>query len=1848
MSDPELDAVEAALNTLALAETESALQKVVSRLLPALLTALSTKSTAARAKCIETLSHINVRIRSVPSITLPFKEVLNVAIDPSASVLTQNVTIAGGYLTRCFDRLSSSNKAAALTDLIRAADAISSHSNKNTLQFLVMRSLASASAEVPHSSGEELWNLVHECPESAIFSFFEYSLLALRQKLAVEVPEVMLLAVVRLASEYAGIQAPNRAVKVFLHFLVAAGTANRTQLNTAGEDALKRVDTCDVLVATDPGLIYNLFAYFVDPLADLSLRMILMSKGLLRVTLCASYFPEVLDVIELVLFKPGIPPRFISLGMQFVSFVISNSELDPLKSNVSRFASLMLKLVRNETNGSPSFPDAVRGFGYVALADLVVRIPSLMGLYGVSAQLFFSAAQIKEGPPDVRSCASQALMTMTRVISFPKGDASNNRKLVLGSLLDAVRIDDDDLTSVRVAAVKWANECFSYADCDARLVNFIAAGDIRPDVRQHALEGLSSKRWPRKDGRKERMPHETLEVPDFCQLVHTYSTCQHRLSRPKSIAAYLKFGLLTLKHTIVPGGRMELSFVDHLDRFFESYQPFKTSLLQLKKVADEALFSKGGSLNGDLERSALSVVLFTLKVKSLRGIVSQAYVKSIEELVLLASRKLAVADFVAARAISALIGISSGCLITQKLEELVAQLGEGLQPNPSGVASGRHGEDDRAAKLLSLGQVIAYGLSRNAITWKEDEKSPVSQACLNIMRRVTLPVESCDVVRVSACSALAVIGAGGTLPLSMGSRKMVTGILVGVLKLHSSSPRVVQAAAEALGKICVGEPLVSFRYAATDGLLFICKERKEEDIRFTASESLVRCASGFDAPSPAALEESDSRSTSTSIVLESEELQSILDIRIDAFEVREVVMDDDAEMKGAANLDEIVREVIKLTLDERPNARAGGCVALFTFLRLLGSKRDGPNIFHSKEDEARFKNQQDLLLHILPEIQQAFVVLLGDRSDFVQHLSSCGVALAYEMCPMEGQRDLVSTLVKSLTAGKHRAASIVPGDKGTLLELGGVHVKDGPGGARSATYKELCSLAEGMGQPEMVYKFMDLAGHTALWNSRRGAALAGSALLESELAAEQLRPHVNSLIPRLYVYCYDPTDSVKVAMGSVILAVVKASGLGSISEAITAHFSSVIQYCLKSISSRQWRVREAACGALRDALVSRSWKEVKDDLKMFWYYVFRAMDDIKESVRKVAEGTGRALSELSVHLCDPGRVSVEVASGAVAIVIPCVLPAFTHRVEEVRLLATKTMSEIIRFGGEALKPSVPDLISNLLEAATELEPQVLNYAQFHVDSPEELQNARVNAAATSASPLIDSLERLSGLVDESNISQLIPKLTRLARLGVGIPTRAVTARLFSSLLQSRASVMEKFAPKLMFSAASAAEMERNPTLRGAWCGAAGMAAKLSSTEDVGKYIDQIVVYSGSENAQERAVASSLALGIWKKGLDTAHKHATAILPIAYMGGHETDEIAKGAGSNWREVWSEGAPSTEAGLRLYAKEITHICQTRLSTSSQYRVKRSAAAALGALAKASNETIDVKYIRKAANALLATIPGHIWEGKVVVIEALGEIAHAYSSLEVWNEVGGADVVVRTLMLEAQRGNKDYRMSAIGSATKLLNRCHDEFDMYDDVKNNLSQFWNGEEKVEEGGSNMSRVIWETGSDADAVNARNKARKAQKLLCVGAVSCLEAAYPSEKKGGRQATQIGDVIKVIRSVVEGDWDVRLGVLKALQRAVERTEGGVLISEYDCEKSNLICSISRLAGIGIMDGKYAALRRCGYAIMLALGKQLDDKSKVKTCLTDNVRSWIVASQENDSDPGGQADAKKVCAVFGLT
>ena len=96
-------------------------------------------------------------------------------------------------------------------------------------------------------------------------------------------------------------------------------------------------------------------------------------------------------------------------------------------------------------------------------------------------------------------------------------------------------------------------------------------------------------------------------------------------------------------------------------------------------------------------------------------------------------------------------------------------------------------------------------------------------------------------------------------------------------------------------------------------------------------------------------------------------------------------------------------------------------------------------------------------------------------------MSSKGLALVYENSDEESKKNLVAGLLDQLLAGKRSVQQVTGNTK--LFEEGQLGIS--PSGGNLSTYKELCSLASDLNQPDLIYKFMHLANHNAVWNSKK-------------------------------------------------------------------------------------------------------------------------------------------------------------------------------------------------------------------------------------------------------------------------------------------------------------------------------------------------------------------------------------------------------------------------------------------------------------------------------------------------------------------------------------------------------------------------------------------------------------------------------------------------------------------------------------------------------------------------------------------------------------------------------------------
>jgi proteasome component ECM29 len=219
--------------------------------------------------------------------------------------------------------------------------------------------------------------------------------------------------------------------------------------------------------------------------------------------------------------------------------------------------------------------------------------------------------------------------------------------------------------------------------------------------------------------------------------------------------------------------------------------------------------------------------------------------------------------------------------------------------------------------------------------------------------------------------------------------------------------------------------------------------------------------------------------------------------------------------------------------------------------------------------------------------------------------------------------------------------------------------------------QELCAMATDMGQPDLVYRFMDLAHHARAMSTKRGAAFGFASIARRAGAA--LAPHMGTLVPKLYRMLHDPNKGVADAATAIWSALVSDPRA-----ALDTHFDAIMSELLKELGGRLWRGREAAAGALADALTGRRWAQLAPHFAQCWTMALRALDDIKESVRVAASGLARTLAALTVRLCDASATTdTAAASAALAAALPLLLrQGVPAQAPEVRGIAVRTISQI--------------------------------------------------------------------------------------------------------------------------------------------------------------------------------------------------------------------------------------------------------------------------------------------------------------------------------------------------------------------------------------------------------------------------------------------------------------------------------------------------------------------------------------------------------------------------------------------
>uniref|UniRef100_A0A671RNL6 Proteasome-associated protein ECM29 homolog n=1 Tax=Sinocyclocheilus anshuiensis TaxID=1608454 RepID=A0A671RNL6_9TELE len=1814
----ELNQLERVFLRLGHAETDEQLQDIISKFLPPVLLKLSSAQEGVRKKVMELLVHLNKRIKSRPKIQLPVETLLVQYQDPAAASFVTNFTII--YIKIGYPRLEVSKQCELAPTLLTAMEG-KPQPQQDSLMHLLIPTLYHM--KYPSEPSKASPFVLTERPKTVqlLLEFMLDVLLmpygfvlneppsrpapsspqggsgtgaAAAQGLPQPPPGMSVYAVKRVIGEdqwspeqleqcKLGIvkfieaeQVPE--VETVIH-LVVASSDTRHSVATAADLELKSKQS--IIDWNNPLIINKMYKIY---LGDIPLK----TKGatvkqelkhepvstrvkmkilphLLRSRLAAECFPANIQVVYDGLFGANTNNKLLSLTLQFVHHICmvcpdSNKPLGLMLLNG------LTKLI-NEYKEDPK----LLCMAYSAVGKLSSRMPQLFTKDIALVQQFFES-MCKEDA-DVRLAIQEALSMMVGAYVNLQGALLNLMEALVAAYITKPEVQ------VRQIAMKFAITVFAPDHVGSRYLLLLAAGDPREEVSGEARRALRS--LPSTKTEKEG----SRPMPSFPEMVgYIQEKAAQRLKTP---AKYI-VGTSTLPFNPATFGeivlylRMCLAYSAGATSTSQSLMDMQDDAPLIGRYVQSLLSNEASPSSATKGGEANPVHIYMALLQQLLSAVGGIPVMyCLLEVVSVCPEKLT-PNFVDK------IDWIKGLMNTNKedMRELAAQLYAVVVSTMSGnelrtavqnlikTTKDTHSPETQHGAILALGYMVGRYMNKRRSLMPTEPTPKENEELIAIATKAIgsfLDSES-PLLTVAAVTALGEIGRNSVLLIPADGNGFTKLSLVDNLLARIPSGKetgkMKERAIQTLGFLPVGDGEFPHQKKILQGLMDSV-EAKQVELQFTVGEALTNAAIG-----------------------------SCSGAARDVWTCTEDQYCPPDNVKNNDIVPWVLNSVLsKYISSPNPHVRQAACIWLLSLVKKLS---------HHKEIQSHLK-----------EIQTAFISILSDPDELSQDVASKGLGMVYELGGEQDQQELVSTLVETLMTGKS-AKHTVSEDTEVFR---GESLGKAPDGQGLSTYKELCALASDLNQPDLVYKFMNLANHHAMWNSRKGAAF-GFNIIAAK-AGEQLAPFLPQLVPRLYRYQFDPNLAIRQAMTSIWDALVTDKTI------VEKYFKEILQDVISSLTSNMWRVRESSCLALNDLIRGRQADEIIDRLSEIWETLFRVLDDIKESVRKVADLTLKTLSKVCVRMCESTGVT---AQRTVAVLLPTLLDkGIVSNVTEVRTLSIQTLVKISKTAGSRLKPHAPRLIPALLEALSVLEPQVLNYLSLRATEQEKVsRSSAMDAARLSAaksSPMMETINMCLQHLDVSVLGELVPKLCDLLKSGIGLGTKGGCASVIVSLTVQ--------CPQDLTPYSATTELQNNTLCF------PHQTAKDSSVEKLLQKLN--TWYLAKEEALYRSSCCLVVHAISHYSPDVLKAHAGVALPLAFLAMHQEPEEEKGESAEanlWSEVWQEHVPGSFGGIRLYMTELIAITQRALQSQS-WKMKAQGAAAMATIAKQQTGSLVAPHLGMVLSALLQGLAGRTWAGKEELLKAVGSVV-SKCSVELQKPAAGQPTVSEVLDLVLKECKKEslvYRMAALRSAADILESTQeDRFQEITDIVLPLIK--------KNQPASASSPKHDNDDDDEA-----KARELQTEVLLCAFETLGKTWPKTIQTQNQfqnevCSLMCDRLKL------STWRVQLGVLRALKVFYQ----GLLLLDKDHQNAavltELLSETCTALATPLENKSYSSVRTDALAVVELLLKRIEGSIDLLTfikiadyrtvsnsdqweCLSERSRQQLqrsLATMETDSRP----------------
>ncbi|KJZ80114.1 hypothetical protein HIM_00828 [Hirsutella minnesotensis 3608] len=668
----------------------------------------------------------------------------------------------------------------------------------------------------------------------------------------------------------------------------------------------------------------------------------------------------------------------------------------------------------------------------------------------------------------------------------------------------------------------------------------------------------------------------------------------------------------------------------------------------------------------------------------------------------------------------------------------------------------------------------------------------------------------------------------------------------------------------------------------------------------------------------------------------------------------------------------------------------------------------------------------------LREFQIAFMRQLTARDSLVQETASHGLTMVYEQGDPETRSALVKDLVSAFTGS---GARLQVGEETELFDPGSLPTGEG---SSVTSYKDIVSLANEVGDQKLVYKFMALAANTATWGMRSAFGQFGLGKILSEAETDP------KLYVKLYRYRFDPSLSVRRSMENIWKALAKDSNA-----TIDEHFDAIMEDLLANIMGREWRARQASCDAVSDLVQGRPFKQYEKYYEKLWTSALRVLDDVKESVRQTAFRLCQVLSKALVRQLQDGNH----ASSARAMLqqaLPFLLSekGVESSVQDVKVFATLTVFDVAKHGGEALRPFLSDMVTQLLELLSDLEDSRLNVAYQRVGEDVRDEIDRQRSIIVRQSVFSDAIDNCLRFVDAQVMTQLAPRLESTIKGAIGTNTKIGCARVLTLLASLHAAEMASASDRFMLILEKQV-LDKNDEVSRAYAEAAADVFKVASDGAQARFCSKIIgVYMQAEEERRRKKSASAAAALARRCPDHFAAHATELMPFAYLGSHDCDDhISK----TFKDVWEQQAGSGHMVLR-YVSEITHLaasCIEKAQWSLRHTGAFTVAAMVMDISRASEASggVSEASLKTIWPVLDATLALKTFAGKQKVLDSFPTFVK--ESKPLWRKDADLAMKLKKIAIrEAKRNNDDYRPHAFRCLWQFA-RERDDLDMLEEIR-------------------------------------------------------------------------------------------------------------------------------------------------------------------------------------------------------